>query len=105
MQKTAYNGSDRYAAKCKHRLGSEHAFKYTAKSFFSQLPIAKLLSAQSSSVGWRLRLHASNETQHINVWLLFLIAIIDILDKEPLFGSLYFLQNHFVYSQKLSRMD
>ena len=25
------NGSDLYAAKCKHRLGSEHTFKHTAE--------------------------------------------------------------------------
>ena len=27
------NGSDRYAAKCKHCLGSEHTFKHTAEFF------------------------------------------------------------------------
>ena len=39
MQKQPDNGSDRYAAKYKHRLGSEYTFKHTAE-FFS----VKLLS-------------------------------------------------------------
>ena len=30
-EKQPDNGSDRYAAKCKHRLGSEHTFKHTAE--------------------------------------------------------------------------
>ena len=65
------NGNDRYASKCKHHLGSEHTFKHTAEflqSSFYWLRVA----AQA------LILHASNETQHINTWLLFLVAITDI---------------------------
>ena len=31
MHKMPDNGIDRYAAKCKHRLGSEHTFKHTAE--------------------------------------------------------------------------
>ena len=53
------NGSDRYAAKCKHCLSSEHT-----------------LNTQQSSTGAYI---ASNKTQRINIWLLFLIAITDIL--------------------------
>ena len=66
------NGSDRYAAKCMHRLGSEHSFKHTAKflqsSFYRPRIAARALTCT-----------ARNKTQHINVWLLFLIAITDIL--------------------------
>ena len=84
--------------KYKHRLGSEHTFKHTAEflqsSFYRPRVAARALI-----------LHASNETQHINAWLLFLIAITDMLNKEHVFHPLYFLQNHFVYLQKLSRVD
>ena len=81
------------AAKCcyKHHLGSEHTFKHTAEFLQS--------STESSSAG---AYSANNETQRINVWLLFLIAITDILDKEHVFRP---LQNHLVYSQKLSHVD
>ena len=30
-EKQPDNGNDQYAAKCKHRLGSEHTFKHTAE--------------------------------------------------------------------------
>ena len=84
--------------KCKHRLGSEHTFKHTAdilqSSFYRPRVAARVLI-----------LHASNEIQRINVWLLFLIPITDKLDKEHVFCPLHFLQNHFVYSQKLSHVD
>ena len=92
------NGSDQYAARCKHRLGTEHTFKHTAEflqsSFYRPRVAARVLI-----------LHASNETQCINILVLFLIAITDILDKEHVFRPLHFLQNHFVYSQKLSCVD
>ena len=64
------NESDRYAAKCMHRLGSEHTFKHTAEflqsSFYRPRIAARALTCT-----------ARNETQRINVWLLFLIAITD----------------------------
>ena len=78
-----------------HCLGSEHTFKTTAE--FLQSSFYWLRVAARALI-----LHASNETQRINVWLLFLIAITDILDKEHV---LHFLLNHFVYLQKLSHMD
>ena len=80
-EKQPDNGSDQYAAKCKHRLGSEHKFKHTAEflqsSFYRPRVAARALIQ-----------HASNE---INVWLLFLIAITDMLDKEYVFRPLHFL--------------
>ena len=69
-------------------LGSEH----------SRVSSVKLLSAQSSSAGIY---SASNKTQRINVWLVFLIAITGILDKGHVSSSLF----HFLNSQKLSRVD
>ena len=64
------NGSNRYAAKCKHRLGSEDTFKHTAEFLQSSFYWPRV-AAQA------LILHASNETQRINIWLLFLVAITD----------------------------
>ena len=78
IRKPPDNGSDHYAARCKHHLGSEHTLKHTAE--FLQLSFYRPRVAVRA-----LNLHASNETQHINVWLLFLVAIIDILDKEHVF--------------------
>ena len=92
------NGSDQYAAKYKHHLGSEHTFKHTAEFLQSSFYRPRVATRA-------LILHASNETQRINVWLLFLIAITDVLDKEHVFRPLHFLQNHFVYSQKLLCVD
>ena len=89
------NGGDRYAAKCKHCLGSEHTFKHTAE--FLQSSFYRPRVAARAPI-----LHASNETQRINVWLLFLIAITDILNKEYIFRPLHFL---LVYSQKSLRVD
>ena len=93
MRKQPDNGSDRYAVKYKHRLGSEHTFKRTAEFLQSGFYRPRVAARP-------LTLHASNETQRINIWLLFLIAITDILDKEHVFRPLHFLQNHFVYLQK-----
>ena len=78
MRKKPDNGSDRYAAKCKHHLGSEHTFKHTAE-FLQSSFYRPRVAVQT------LILHASNEIQRINVWLLFLIAITDILDKDTFF--------------------
>ena len=87
-EKQPDNGSDRYAAKCKHRLGSEHTFKHTAEFLQSSFYWPRVAA-------WALILHASNETQRINDWLLFLIAITNLLDKEHVFRPLHFLQNLF----------
>ena len=87
MRKKPDNRSDQYAAKYKHRLGSEHTFKHIAEFLQSSF-------YQPRVAAWALILHASNETRRINVWLLFLIAITDILDKEHIFHPLHFLQNH-----------
>ena len=76
--KQSDNGSDRYPARSKHHLGSEHTFKHTAEFLQSSFYRPRV-------VPWVLILHVSNETQRINIWLLFLIAITDILDKEHFF--------------------
>ena len=69
-------------------LGSEHTFKHTAEFLQSSFYWPRVAA-------WALILHASNETQRINDWLLFLIAITNLLDKEHVFRPLHFLQNLF----------
>ena len=84
------NGSDRYAAKCKHRLGAEHTYLNTQQSFFGKASIGPEYSA-------------SNKTQCINVWLVFLIAIIGILDKEHVLSSLFPPKPFCIFAKIIAR--
>ena len=53
QKKQPNNGSDRYAAKCKHRLGSEHTLKHTAEflqsSFYQPRVAARALILHAST--------------------------------------------------------
>ena len=80
---------DMQLRKYKLRLVSEHTFKHTAE--FLQSSFYRPRVAVRALI-----LHASNETQRINVWLLFLITITDILDKENVFV-------HFISSKTMHR--
>ena len=78
-------------------LGSEHTFKHTPEFLQSSFYGPKVAAPA-------FFLHASNETQCINVWLLFLIAITDILDRKTHFLSSSFPPKPFcIFAEVITR--
>ena len=65
----------------------------------SRVSSVKLLSAQSGSAG---AYSASNKTQCINVWQLFLIAITGILDEEHVLSSLFPPKSFCIFAEVIT---